>query len=89
MHMERIGNRIAALRRREGLSQAALAEQLNVSPQAVSKWGRGQNLPDLDALTLISHLFNISINGILEDEELFFFFSRKASHRDTIFVPSS
>jgi len=71
MDMERIGNRIAALRRREGLSQAALAEKLNVSPQAVSKWERGQSIPDLDALTLLSHLFNISINGILEDEELF------------------
>lgn len=71
MSPERIGNRIAALRKREGLTQASLSEHLNVSPQAVSKWERGQSIPDLDVLTMLSHLFGISINGILEDEGLF------------------
>ncbi len=41
---EQIGMRIAALRRRAGLSQAALAGKLGISAQAVSKWESGDSL---------------------------------------------
>ena len=45
---EQIGIRIAALRKKAGLSQQSLAEKLGVSAQAVSKWEGGRNLPNID-----------------------------------------
>ena len=42
-----IGERIAMLRKKAGLSQSALAEKLGVSTQAVSKWETGGSLPEL------------------------------------------
>lgn len=64
------GKRLAGHRKRLGLSQDALSEMLFVTPQAVSKWECGAALPDLDKLLELSHLFHVSINQLLEDENL-------------------
>ena len=63
-----VGERISAMRRETGCSQAALAEYLNVSTQAVSKWETGNALPELEALLNLSWMFKQSINAILEGE---------------------
>lgn len=47
---EKIGKRIATLRRTKGLSQEQLAELLHVSAQAVSKWENGKSLPETATL---------------------------------------
>lgn len=65
------GKRISILRKKSGISQSQLAERLNISTQAVSKWECGLSVPDLDSLLELSWLFDISINGILEGGELF------------------
>jgi len=65
------GKRIAALRSKLGYSQAVFAEKLNVSPQAVSKWETGASLPDLDILLIISWMCRITINEILDANEIF------------------
>ena len=65
---EQIGMRIAVLRRREGLSQAALAGKLGVSAQAVSKWESGRNLPDIDLFRELAWLFNMTIDSIVEGD---------------------
>jgi ubiquinone/menaquinone biosynthesis C-methylase UbiE/DNA-binding XRE family transcriptional regulator/uncharacterized protein YbaR (Trm112 family) len=65
------GKRIAALRNKMGYSQAVFAEKLNVSPQAVSKWETGATLPDLDILLIISWMCRITINEILDANEIF------------------
>ena len=65
------GKRIASLRSKLGYSQAVFAEKLNVSPQAVSKWETGQTLPDVDMLLIISWMCRITINEILDSEEIF------------------
>lgn len=65
------GKRIAFLRNKSGYSQAVFAEKLNVTPQAVSKWETGQTLPDVDILLIISWMFRITINEILDSEEIF------------------
>jgi ubiquinone/menaquinone biosynthesis C-methylase UbiE/DNA-binding XRE family transcriptional regulator len=65
------GKRIAVLRSKLGYSQAAFAEKLNVSPQAVSKWETGATLPDLDILLIISWMCRITINEILDANEVF------------------
>ena len=65
------GNRIAALRNKLGYSQAVFAEKLNVTPQAVSKWETGATLPDLDILLIISWMCRVTINEILDANEVF------------------
>lgn len=68
---EQIGIRIAALRKKEGLSQQALAEKLGVSAQAVSKWEGGKNLPDIDMFRELAWLFHMTIDSIVEGDLLF------------------
>lgn len=50
MDIGKIGKRISRLRKENGWTQRKLAEQLNVSPQAVSKWECGEAVPDIDIL---------------------------------------
>ncbi|MDF2936360.1 MAG: hypothetical protein K0Q90_1733 [Paenibacillaceae bacterium] len=64
-----VGSRISALRKELGYSQAAFAEKLNVSPQAVSKWETGLALPDIEVLLNISWICKMSVNAILEGED--------------------
>lgn len=59
-----IGKRIAALRRQRGWSQVELAEKLNVSDKAVSKWENG-GLPSVDLFPVLSRLFNVSIDYLM------------------------
>ena len=54
-----IGKQIASGRKEKGLSQADLAEMLFVTPQAVSKWERGESLPDIFMLAKISDIFDV------------------------------
>jgi len=46
MDMHMVGNQIALLRKRKGLTQTELGQRLGISFQAVSKWERGETLPD-------------------------------------------
>lgn len=65
---EQIGIRIAALRKKAGLSQTALDERLGVSAQAVSKWESGRNLPDIDLFCELAWLFDMTIDSIVEGD---------------------
>jgi len=64
---ERIGSNIAVQRKRAGLTQAGLAERLNYSDKAVSKWERGESMPDVLTLMQLAEQFEISVNDLLED----------------------
>ena len=57
--------KLIRLRKREGLSQEALAETLGVSRQAVSRWETGETVPNTETLQLLSSLFDVSINTLL------------------------
>lgn len=54
-------NRLIAARKAKGLSQEALAEALNLSRQAISKWETGESRPDLDNLTGLCRELDISV----------------------------
>ena len=54
-----IGKQIASGRKEKGLSQLDLAEMLFVTPQAVSKWERGESVPDVFMLAKISDIFDV------------------------------
>ncbi len=62
-----IGVNIALHRKRARLTQAGLAEKLNYSDKAVSKWERGESVPDVMTLALLAQQLGISINDLLTD----------------------
>ncbi len=62
------GLKLQKLRKERGLSQEELANQLNVSRQAVSKWERGEASPDTDNLILLSKLYNTSLDKLVANE---------------------
>ena len=64
-----IGANIAAYRKRSGLTQVGLAEKLNYSDKAISKWERGESVPDVLTLAQLSELFGITVNDLLVDPE--------------------
>ena len=63
--VDKLGARIALLRRARGLTQTQIADRLGVTPQAVSKWERGLACPDLVCLDELSDLLGISIDALL------------------------
>lgn len=61
----RVLNRFAVLRQEFKLTQQELADKLSVSPQAVSNYELGKNLPDLGVLEKIADLYNVSVDYLL------------------------
>lgn len=61
-----IANRIQSLRKSKGISQEELAEQIQVSRQAVSKWESEQSVPELERIVAISEYFGVSTDYILK-----------------------
>lgn len=57
-----IGNKIAEARKKINLSQATLAQQIAISPQAVGKWERGESLPDIVTLNKLAALLGVDLN---------------------------
>lgn len=71
MNLE-IASRLVELRKKNNLSQEALAEKLGISRQAVSKWERAEASPDTDNLIALAKLYHVSLDELLkihEDEE--------------------
>ena len=62
-----IGKNIAAYRKLAGLTQAGLAEKINYSDKAVSKWERGESMPDVTTLIQLAEQFDITVNDLLVD----------------------
>lgn len=62
-----LGKNIASYRKRNGLTQAGMAEKLNYSDKAVSKWERGESMPDVLTLVQIAELFETGVNDLLMD----------------------
>ena len=65
MDIQNVGNQIAVLRKQKGLTQAELGERLDVSFQAVSKWERGETLPDTGILLDLAEILRTSVDYIL------------------------
>ena len=62
MKEQRIGQNIAVLRKKSRTTQEQLAQVLHVSPQAVSKWEKGQTVPDTCTIPLIAEYFRVTID---------------------------
>ncbi len=66
---KRLGMNIYILRKSKGMTQDDLAEVLNVSKMAVSKWERGLNFPDIEVMCKIADYFDVSVDELLGRRE--------------------
>lgn len=62
-----IGTNISNLRKRQGLTQAGLAEKVNYSDKAVSKWERGESVPDVLTLVSLAEVLGVTVDDLLSD----------------------
>ena len=67
--MNNFADRISELRRERGLTQDAIAEQLGVTAQAVSKWERGESMPETAMLPKLAELFDVTIESLFGTEK--------------------
>lgn len=70
MEKKSIGSFISALRKAKGLTQRELAEKLNVSDKAVSRWEREESLPDLSLIPAIAEIFGVTADELLRGERM-------------------
>ena len=70
MDMIKIGKFIAELRKENGYTQEQLAEKLGVTGKTVSRWETGTYLPPIEKLQQISILYSVSMNDILNGEQI-------------------
>lgn len=61
------GEKLQSLRQKAGMSQDALAEKLNVSRQAVSRWEREETMPETDKVVVLANLFGVTTDCLLRD----------------------
>lgn len=65
-----IGDRIQEIRKKKGLSQEDLANSIDVSRQAVSKWESGQSSPELEKIILLSEYFGVTTDYLIKGVEM-------------------
>ena len=70
MNQKKIGKFIAECRRRKNLTQMQLAEKLNITDKAISKWERGISLPDTSIMLELCEILGISVNELLNGEKI-------------------
>ena len=68
MNQKKIGKFISNCRKNKNLTQEQLAETLNISDRAVSKWERGLNLPDASLMLELCNILDITVNELLTGE---------------------
>ena len=76
--MIKLGERIKEFRQRNGRTQDALAEELGVTAQAVSRWEKGICYPDMEVIPSIANYFNVSI------DELFGYDNERSKKADAL-----
>lgn len=65
---EIIANNLVTLRRQHNMTQLELAEALNYSDKAISKWERGESVPDVAVLKQMAVLFGVTLDYLVEEE---------------------
>ncbi len=66
---QQIAGNISSLRKNAGLTQAELAQRLNYSDKAVSKWERGESVPDIITLVHLARVLGVSMDSLVYDPE--------------------
>ena len=81
---ENIAKNITLLRKQNKWTQSELADKLNYSDKSISKWERGESIPDIEMLCKIAEIFNVNIEYLTEEhseKEI-----KKTQNRGNIFV---
>lgn len=66
MKEQTLGGKIAMLRKEQGLTQAELAEKMNVTDKAVSKWERDLSCPDIGTLPKLAEIFGLTMDELMQ-----------------------
>jgi len=77
---ENFARNLANYRKRIGLTQLQLAEKLNYTDKSISKWERGDGLPDIVMLASLAELFGVTTDDMLSDKPA----ARVSTHRNKI-----
>ena len=64
---EIIGENLTELRKQKGYTQISLAEKLNYSDKAISKWENGSSLPPIDILLELANLYGVTLDYLVKD----------------------
>ena len=64
--MKSIGETIASLRKKKGMTQNELAEKMNVTDKAVSKWERDLSCPDINTISKLADILDVSVEELLK-----------------------
>ncbi len=86
---QNIAKNIAALRKQHNVTQADLAVRLSYSDKSVSKWERGEGLPDVYVLTRIADMFGVTVNELVSDGDPTLALGSAEQERDTTASPKS
>ncbi len=70
MNTYEFGKFLAQLRKEKGITQIQLAEQLNVTDKAISRWETGKNYPDIEMFEKLSNVLDVSISELLEGKRI-------------------
>ena len=77
-----VGEQIASLRKNKNLTQAELGERFNISAQAVSKWERGESMPEISLLPDLAAALETTIDNILSDKTKLAGYGRKITVKE-------
>jgi len=69
MKKQTLGEMISTLRKEQGMTQAGLAEKMNVTDKAVSKWERDLSCPDINSLPKLAEIFSVSVDELMQVKE--------------------
>ena len=70
--MKTIGEMISSLRKEKGMTQNELAEKMNVTDKAVSKWERDLSCPDINTISKLANILDVSVDELLQAKKLLF-----------------
>ena len=66
MKKQTFGSMIAELRKKQGMTQAELAEKMGVTDKAVSKWERDLSFPDVNTIPRLAEIFNVTVDELMQ-----------------------
>lgn len=70
MEQQMIGKFISTCQKEKGLTQMQLAEKLNITNRAISKWETGKSMPDVSLMLDLCNILGITVNGLLSGERI-------------------
>lgn len=70
MKQEMVGKFISTCRKEKGLTQMQLAEKLNITNRAISKWETGKSMPDVSLMLDLCDILGITVNELLSGERI-------------------